>query len=168
INAEPRGIDDDLRKRRDIPQAHVEPLARDRMNDMRGIPDQRQPLADEGAGDEIGQRKGARLVEGLHLAEMQAEALFELAMKVLLVEGDDAGSFAARFGPNQRGAFSSQRQDREGTRGKKMLLGAALMITLVTNRDYDTGLIVIPAMRDDAGALAQFRARAVGGNQKTR
>ena len=45
IHAEPRRIDDDFGQRRDILQAHVEALPRDRMNHMRGVADQRQPLA---------------------------------------------------------------------------------------------------------------------------
>ena len=49
-----------------------------------------------------------------------------------------------------------------------MLFGAALVIALVADRDHDSGLIVVPAMGGDAGALAQFRPRAVGGHQKTR
>ena len=49
-----------------------------------------------------------------------------------------------------------------------MLLGAALMIALVADGDDDAGLIVVPAMGGDAGALAQFRARAVGRHQQAR
>ena len=86
IDAEPRGIDDHFGKRRDILQAHIEPLAGDRVNHMRGVADQRQPLADEGARDEIAERKRARLVERLDLAEMQAKAPFEFAVKFLFAK----------------------------------------------------------------------------------
>ena len=37
-----------------------------------------------------------------------------------------------------------------------MLFGAAVMIALMTDGDDDAGLIVVPAMGGDAGALAQF------------
>ena len=49
-----------------------------------------------------------------------------------------------------------------------MFFGAAVMIALMADGDDDAGLIVIPAMGGDAGALAQFRARAVGGDQQAR
>ena len=47
-----------------------------------------------------------------------------------------------------------------------MLFGAAVMIALMADGDDDAGLIVLPAMGGDAGALAQPRARAVGGDQQ--
>ena len=168
IHAEPRGIDDHFGQRRDILQAHIEPLPRDRVNHMRGVADQRQPFADEGARDEIAERKRARLVERLDLAEMQPKAPLEFAVKFVVAQGDDARGFLAVLGPYQRGAFARQRQDRERTCGQKMLFGAALMIALVADGDDDAGLIVIPAMGGDPCALAQFRARAVGGNQQAR
>ena len=49
-----------------------------------------------------------------------------------------------------------------------MLLGAAVMVALMADGDHDAGLIVVPAMGGDPGALAQFRARAVGGHQQAR
>ena len=49
---------------------------------MRGIADQRQPLADERARDEIPERKRARLVEGFDLAELQPKTPFEFAVKL--------------------------------------------------------------------------------------
>ena len=49
-----------------------------------------------------------------------------------------------------------------------MLLGAAIMIALMRDRGDDGRLIVIPAMRGDAGLLANRRARAIGGDQKPR
>ena len=93
IHAEPRGIDDDFGQRGDILQAHVEPLPRDRVDDMGGVADQREALGDEGARDEIAERKRARLVERLDLAEMQAEALLELAVKFLFAQRHDARGF---------------------------------------------------------------------------
>src|SRR5882724_5641311 len=115
-NAKPRGIDDHFGQRRDVLQAHIEPLPRDRMNHMRGVADQRQPLADEGARDEIAERKGAGLVERLDLAEMQAKALLEFTVKFVVAEFNDARRLLAVLGPHQRRAFSRQRQDRERPR----------------------------------------------------
>ena len=86
IHAEPRRIDHHFGQCRDILQAHIEPLPRDRMDHMRGVADQRQPLADEGARDEIAERKRARFVERLDLAEMQAKALLEFAVKFVLAQ----------------------------------------------------------------------------------
>ena len=45
IEAEPRRVDDRLGQRRDIAQAHVEALPGDRMNDVRGVADQRERSA---------------------------------------------------------------------------------------------------------------------------
>src|SRR5262245_41059831 len=97
---------------------------------------------------------------------MQAEALLELAVELLVAERDDARSLGPALGPDQRRALSGERQDREGTRGQKVLLGAALVIALVPDGDDDAGLVILPAMGGDAGALAQLRPRAVGGDQE--
>src|SRR5437879_7630050 len=123
---------------------------------MCGIADQREALGDEGTRHEIGQRERARLVERLHLAEMQAKTLLELAVKFLVAQGHDARGLAAALGPYQRGAFSRERQDRERTRGQEVLFGPALVIALMADGDDDAGLIVLPTMGGDAGALAQF------------
>src|SRR4029078_6772051 len=98
---------------------------------MRGIADQCQPIADEGARHEIAERKRARLVQGSDLAETQAEALLELAVKLFVVEGHDTGGLGTLLGPDQRGAIAGQRQDRERTRGQKVLLRTAMMFALV-------------------------------------
>src|SRR3984957_12588224 len=166
IDTKPGGVNNDLRKRGHILQAHIEPLARDRMNDVGGIADQRQTVTDKGTRDEIAERKSARFVERLHFTEMQAKPLLELAVKLLFVERRDPRGLGAFFGPDQRRAFTGQGQDRERTRGKEMLFGAAMVVALMADRDYDSGLIVFPAMGGDSGTLAQFRARAVGGHQK--
>jgi len=71
------------------------------------------------------------------------------------------GGLGAILGPHQRGARPLQRQDRERTGGQKMLLGAALMIALMADRDDDAGLIVVPAVGGNAGALAQLERAAV-------
>ena len=51
------------------------------MDHVRSVADQRHPLGDERARDEIEQRKRTRLVECPDLAEMQAEALLKLAVE---------------------------------------------------------------------------------------
>ena len=47
IEADPHALDDRLGQRRDVAQAEVEPLPRQRMDDVGGVGDQRQPLGDE-------------------------------------------------------------------------------------------------------------------------
>ena len=49
-----------------------------------------------------------------------------------------------------------------------MFFGAALMVAFMADGDHDAGLIVVPAMRRNPGALTQFRARAIGSHQQTR
>ena len=156
IHAEPRGIDHDFGQGCDILQPHIEALPCDGMDHMRGVADQRQPFGDEGARDEIAERKRARLVERLDLAEMQAKTLLELAVKFVFAERGDARGLGAVLGPHQRRALSGQRQDRERARGQKMFFGAATMIALMADGDDDAGLIIVPAMGGDPGAFAQF------------
>ena len=122
---------------------------------MRGIADQGEPFGDEGACDEIGQRKRARLVEGLDLPEMQAKAPFELAMELVGAQANDARSLAACLGPHQRRALSGERQDRERSGGQEMLLCAAVMVALMADRDDDAGLIVIPSMSGNPRTLSE-------------
>ncbi|MEY9180709.1 hypothetical protein ABIA41_002144 [Bradyrhizobium sp. USDA 313] len=99
---------------------------------------------------------------------MQTEAPLELAVKFLVTERNDARGLGAALGPYQRRALARQRQDRERTCGQEMLFGAAPMIALVADGDDDAGLVVLPAMGGNAGALAQFRPRAIGGDQEAR
>src|SRR5471032_555551 len=110
------------------------------MDHMRGVADQRHPLGDKGARDEIGKRERARLVERLDLAEVQAEALLELAMEFIVAQSDDTRGLGPLLGPYQRRAFSRQRQDRERACGQKMFFGAAAMIALMADGDDNAGL----------------------------
>src|SRR5579859_968191 len=119
------------------------------MDDMRGIADQREALGDERACDEIAKRKRARPVEHGDLAKVQPKPLLELAEEGGVIERDDARSFTALLGPDQGGALSRQRQDRERARRQEVLFGAALMIALVADGNDDAGLIVLPAMGRD-------------------
>src|SRR6185437_13374599 len=105
-----------------------ESLSGDGMNHVRGVADQRQPLADEGSRHEITERKRFWFVQRADLAELEPEPPFELGMKFLFVQRDDARSFRAMFGPHQRRAQSLQRQYRKRAGGQKMFFGAALVI----------------------------------------
>ena len=102
IDTKPGGIDDHLGKRGHILQAHIEPLACDRMDDMGGIADQCQTIADKGTRDEITERKRARLVERLHFAEVQTKPPLEFAVKLLFAKCRDPRGLGAFFGPDQR------------------------------------------------------------------
>jgi hypothetical protein len=70
------------------------------MDHMRGVADQRQPVGNERASDEVTQRKRARLVERLDLAELQAEALLQLGVKCVFRKRDDARGVGALLGPH--------------------------------------------------------------------
>ena len=123
---------------------------------MRGVANQRQPFGDEGARDEIAERKRARLVERLDLAEVQAKALLEFSVKLVFAECRDTRGLGAVLGPHQRRAFPCQRQDRERSRGQKMFFGAAVMIALMADGHDDAGLIIVPAMGRNPRTLAQL------------
>src|SRR5579863_609011 len=135
---------------------------------MRGVADEREPLADERTRDEIAKRESTRFVEHRDLAKMQAKAPFKFAVKFRFAESRDARRFGAFLGPDQRGALSGQRQDRERAGRQEMFFGAAMMVALMADRDHNAGLIVVPAMGGDPGTLAQLRPRAVSGHEQAR
>ena len=135
---------------------------------MRGVADQRQPFGDERARGEQPERKGAARPDHRDVAEMQAEAFLQLGMEFIVGQRDDALRLARVLGPHDRRALARQRQDRERPRGQEMFLGAAVVLALMRHRGDDRRLIVIPSMRGDAGLFADFRARAVGADQKPR
>ena len=93
---------------------------------MRGVADQRQPLADERARGEQAERKGAARPDHLDLAELQAEALLQLVVEFVVGQRDDALGLARVFRPHDRRALARQRQNGERPRRQKMLLGAAM------------------------------------------
>ena len=124
--------------------------------------------ADERARGEQTERKGAARRRPLRFAEMQAETPFQLGVEFIVRQRDDALGLALFFRPHDRRALSLQRQDRERPRRQEMLLGAAVMIALVRDRGDDRRLVVVPAVRRNAGLLADPRARAVGADQKPR
>src|SRR4029077_12135198 len=101
-------------------------------------------------------------------AEMQLEAFLELGVERIVRQRHDALGLALGLGPHDRGAAIFARRDRNRPGGKKMLRGAPAVIALVADRGDDRRLIVSPAVGGDAGALADLRARAVGGGQKPR
>jgi hypothetical protein len=168
IEPEPRRVDDDFGECGDVLQSHIEPLPGDRMDEMGGVANERDALGDERAGDEKAERMHAARTDRFDLAEMQLEALFKLGMKSVIRQRHDAFCLVGRLGPHDRGAVALQRQDRERAGGQKMLLGAAAMIALVADGGDDRRLIVSPAVCRNAGALADLRARAIGGNKKPR
>ncbi len=133
---------------------------------MRGVADQREPLADERARDVIAERKRARFALRLDVAEMQAKAFFELELEFVVRQRNDARRFAAPLGPHQRRALAGQRQDRERTGRQEMFLGAAAVVALVRDGDDDAGLVVVPTVERNAGALPQRRFRAVSGDKE--
>ena len=131
-------------------------------------PTSAMPLADERARGEQTERKGAARADHFQIAELQAEALLQLVVEFIVGQRDDALGLVRAFGPHDRGAVARQRQDRERPGGQEMLLGAAFVIALVRDRADDGRLAVIPAVRGDAGLLADLRARAVGADQQPR
>ena len=123
------------------------------------------------ARDREAERKCAARPDRCDLAELQAEAAFELGVEFVVGQRDDALGLALVLGPDDRRAMADvgvvlQRQDRERSGRQEMLLGAAVVIALVRDGGDDGGLVVAPAVARDAGLLADRRARAVGGDQQ--
>ena len=99
---------------------------------------------------------------------MQAEAFLQLVVELVVGKRDDAVGVAPLLGPHDGRALSRQRQNGERPRWQEMLFGTAFMIALETDRGDDGGLIVVPAVGDDAGGLADDGTGAVGADQKAR
>ncbi len=100
VEPEPGGVGDCLRQGGDVAQAHVESLPGDRMNDVRGVADQRQTIGDERARGEQAERKSAARPDHLDIAELQAEAFFQFGVKFLIGQRDDALGLTRGLGPN--------------------------------------------------------------------
>src|SRR5208337_2586456 len=86
VEAEPHLADNAFRERRDVAQAQIQALACDRMDDMRGVADERKPLADEAARDLEAERKGFSPRGEADCAELRREAQFELGQEVFRFE----------------------------------------------------------------------------------
>ena len=153
-------------------QAHIEPLPGDRMDDMRGVADERERSATKRARPRSrADRRGAARPPSIS-PRCRPKRRLELGVEIVVGQRDDALGLAAsprstrsRSG-GRRGRL--QRQDRERAGGQEMLLGAAIVIALVRDGGDDGGLAVGPAVPRDAGLLADRRARAVGGDQQPR
>ena len=120
------------------------------------------------ARDRQPQRISAARPGDRDVAEMQAEALFQLGVKLLVRQRDDARGLAAFLRPDDGRAIAGERQNGERPGRQKMLLGAAAMRALMRDRRDNARLPIIPAEARDARALANGRARAVGGGEKFR
>ena len=94
-------LDDRLGQRRDVAQAKIEPLPGERMDDMGGVADQRQPFGDEASRDLEAERKGLDPRGEADRAELSGEAQFELAHEDRPVR--------ARAAPRRRRAARSRR-----------------------------------------------------------
>ena len=121
IEPEPHRVDDHFGERGDVLEPHVEPLPGDRMDDVRGIADQREALGDEGARHRKAERKGAARADRRDLAEMQAEAAFELGVEFSVGQRNDALGLARLLGPDDRRAWPRRFSGRiaNGPAGRK-------------------------------------------------
>ena len=140
---------------------------------MGRVAEQRQPLGPETAGDAEGERVGPQIRFERDPSELQAEAALDFGQRPLPVERQEVGHSLGALRPDDRGTVAErpagrERQHGEGTGRQEMLDGAALVVTLVGDGRHDARLRVGPADPADAGLLSQSRARAVGGDEKSR
>jgi hypothetical protein len=161
-------IDDNLGKRCDIAQAHVEALPGDWMDQVRRVTHEREAFGDKRAGDEEAERVSAASADRGDLAKMQLEAALQLGMKRAGRQRHNAIGFRCRLGPDDGGAAPRERQDGKRSCGEEMLFGAAAVIPLMADIGNNRGLSVLPAVCRDAGALADRRACPVGRGKQTR
>src|SRR4029078_1131150 len=149
-------------------QSHIEALSGNRMDDVGGVSDQRQPLADECARRKKAERKRTPRPADFNITELQAEALLKLNVKLAVGQRNNALCFAGSLGPDDRAAPARERQDRKRPRGQEMLLGTAIVRALMRNRRDDCGLVVVPSVCGDTGPLADQGVSTIGANQKAR
>ena len=129
---------------------------------MRGVADEREPLADEAARDLEAERKGFDPRGEAELAELRREAQFELAQEVLRLEREERAGVGAALVPDDARLASGQRQDGERAGRQEVLLGHAFVVALMRDGRDDAGLVVVPAVGRNRGERAQLRPRAVG------
>src|SRR5437763_1673927 len=98
---------------------------------MGGIADQSQALGRESTRHCEAERVYAAGADHRNLTEAQPEAALELAMEFIVRQSNDALGLVRALGPHDGRAATGQRQNGEGARRQKMLLGLAPMITLV-------------------------------------
>jgi hypothetical protein len=143
------------------------------MDDMGRVADKGETLGDERARNRKPERKHATRPDRRDVTEMQAETPLELGVKLLFRQRDDARCLFRPLGPNDRRSMPNsrvalQRQDRERTGGKEMLLGTPVVIPLVRDGRHNGRLTVAEAVGGDARAFADRRMRAVRGDEKPR
>ena len=167
IEAEAGGVDDHFGERGDILQAHIEPLAGNRMNNVRGVADQCQALGDKRPRHVKPKGMNAARADRRNVAEMQLKSLLKLGMEGVSGQRDDALRLAGCLSPDNRRALTLERQDGERSRRQKVLLRPAVVIAFVIDIDDDRRLTILPAMHGYAGALADRRMSAIGRDQQT-
>ena len=128
---------------------------------MRRIADERQPLADEAAGDLEAERKGLDARGEADRSELRGEAEFKLADEILGVEREERAGVGAALVPDNARPAAGQRQDGERAGRQEMLLRPAFVLALVLDRGDDAGLVIVPAERWNFGERAELRARPV-------
>src|SRR5215472_15591558 len=84
IESEARSVGNCFGQCRNIAQPHIESLPGNRMDDVRGVTDKRQPFANEPARSEKPEWKRASRPDQLQVAEMQAEALFQFGKEFII------------------------------------------------------------------------------------
>jgi len=79
------GVDHRFGKRRHVAQAQVQPLARDRMDQVRAVADQRQPAVDVAFGVHQPQPVGPPPALHPHAAQPVAEAALQFVREGIVV-----------------------------------------------------------------------------------
>src|SRR4051812_43793134 len=80
-----------------------------------------------------------------HITQMMSETLAQLGREFVVGQSENASRFAVGLGPYQRGTIACHWQNRERPGCEKLLIGDAIMRTLVADRGHNAGLAVIPS-----------------------
>src|SRR5580658_9706276 len=136
------------------------------MHHMGRIADEGEAGRDEGARRAEAQRIGNERTFEAKPAELMAEAPRDLADELAFAERQKPFRLRDALRPDDRGAPTLERQDREWAAGKEMLIGASVMLALMRDRRGEAELLVFPGDPADPREFAAERARAIGRDEQ--
>ena len=104
VETQPSTLNQHLGQRRNIAEAKVQPLSRDRMDRMRCVADQREALRGDLRSMVEAERKGRARSEHLDLAEEPAHRGLSLGGEILVAQRQPASGIILGHRPHDRGA----------------------------------------------------------------
>ena len=166
------GLEQLLGQHAGVQEAQIHALPGQRMDDVRGVADQRQSGRDVALGVTLAQRDAHARVDFQHLAKPVLEGPAQLDTEGRLVQRHQPFGLGRRAGPDDRApvavAVAIQRQE-----GQRAVIGEALPggqpVLLGAAHAGDDGVVeIIPLAGLTTGHAPHRRIGAIGGHQQRR